>query len=199
MTIFMRGHSTTLIAACSLLLGATGCSSCSDEEESAAVGAASTSAEASRPPSPRASDPAWTEARGPVDPLVLGALAEREGALGLVEGVLDGGEVRQVALRALRHAADAELALGTLGELSASASDGEREALLSAVVDVAGRPREPRELLDPEGVRACAAHMVELSQREGLPAKQRALAVTAARRLGEKGYVTAEALRALPE
>jgi len=120
--------------------------------------------------------------------MVYIALAEREGASGLLEGVLDGGEVRRVALRAVVYAPDAEVALGRLGALSVSASGEEAEALLEAIVEIAGRPRQPRELVDPEGMRACAERMRELSSRDGAPAGHRALAATAAHRLREKGY-----------
>jgi hypothetical protein len=56
-------------------------------------------------------------------------------------------------------------------------------------VAIAGLPRRSRELLDPEGVRRAAEAMLALAARSDIPREERALAISAARALAEKGYV----------
>ncbi|WP_437494407.1 thiamine biosynthesis protein [Sorangium sp. So ce1014] len=149
--------------------------------------AASVSA-APRPPSPRLTDPRWRLAAGD-DPLECARLAEAEGASGLLDALDDGGDIALTALRALPHADDAELALAPLAERARAASGPSLAPLLDALLGIAGRLPRPREPLDLDGARAAAAALVELSGRRDLPAEERALAISAARALAEKGLV----------
>jgi hypothetical protein len=112
------------------------------------------------------------------------------GAAELVAAVEAGGPMGETALAALPFADDADVALGRLGDL-AKADPARRRAVLAAMLGVAGRPREPRELLDPEGVRRAAEAVLGLAGDRTLPREDRALAISAARALAEKGYVDA--------
>ncbi|MEO7328412.1 MAG: thiamine biosynthesis protein [Minicystis sp.] len=147
---------------------------------------------ASAPPrfSPRRANPLWIRARDP-DPAERIRLAIAVGATGLLEGVEDGDEVAVTALGALPYADDAEIALGRLGELLRAGNGGARRALLEAILGIAGRPRQQREALDPEGVKRCAEALIAIAGQVSLPRDERALAVSAARALAEKGYVDA--------
>jgi hypothetical protein len=123
------------------------------------------------------------------DPIELARLAGAVGATGLLEGVEDGGGVAETALAALPHADDADLAMGRLGELALAAQPSELGPLLEAMLAIAGRPHEPREILDPEGMRAAARALLTLAAQKSLPRNERALAISAARALAEKGIV----------
>lgn len=141
-----------------------------------------------RPPSPRLTDPRWRRAAGD-DPLEHARLAEAEGAAGLLAALEDGGDIADAALRALPYADDADLALGPLAARAAAAPAASLPPLLDALLGVAGRPPRPREPLDPDGARAAAAILLELSGRRDLPPEQRAVAISAARALAERGLV----------
>ncbi|WP_433937505.1 thiamine biosynthesis protein [Sorangium cellulosum] len=161
--------------------------SASSSPPSSAAAPPSASA-APRPPSPRLTDPRWLRAAGD-DPLEHARLAEAEGASGLLAALEDGGDIALAALRALPYADDADLALGPLAERARAAPAPSLPPLLDALLGVAGRPPRPREPLDPDGARAAAALLLELSGRRDLPAEQRAVAISAARALAEKGLV----------
>jgi hypothetical protein len=141
-------------------------------------------------PSPRRSDPRWLRAQGD-DPAQLQRLAIEVGAAELVDGVNDGGDIAAVALGALPYADDADIALAPLAELASAPTPSPRQAILTAILAVAGRPRRARELLDPEGVRRAGEVMLSLAARQDVPRAERALAISAARALAEKGYVDA--------
>jgi hypothetical protein len=111
------------------------------------------------------------------------------GAAGLLEGIDDGGDVAAVALSALPYADDADIALGRLAEIAREPDPSRRRPILEVILAIAGRPRTPHELLDPEGMRRCAEAMIVLATRRDLPREDRALAVSTARALAEKGYV----------
>lgn len=144
------------------------------------------SVSASRP-SPRLTDPRWVAAADD-DPLEKARLADAVGAAELLEGVEEGGSTADIALAALPYAADAELSLGRLGELARVGGPGRRK-VLAAILGVAGLPRRQREALDPEGARRCGEVLLALSARAEVPREERALAVSAARALSEKGFV----------
>lgn len=129
----------------------------------------------------------WIRARDE-DPAERQRLATAVGAAGLLDGVDDGGDIAALALAALPYADDADIALGHLADL-ASTSDAQRRPILETILAIAGRPRRPRELLDPEGARRCAEAMVTLAARDALAREDRAIAVSAARALAEKGYI----------
>jgi hypothetical protein len=154
------------------------------------AGALSAAAQPAGPPrpSPREHDPLWLLARDE-DPAERQRLALAVGAAGLLEGVDDGGDTAALALSALPYADDADLALGKLADLAQTADPAHRRALLDTILTIAGHPRKSRELLDPEGVRRCAETMVALAARDAIPRDDRAIAVSIARALAEKGFV----------
>ncbi|XXX71592.1 thiamine biosynthesis protein [Sorangium sp. So ce134] len=178
-----------LVASLALaLLACRGEPAVSSRATSSSASPAASPSAAPRPPSPRLTDPRWRLAAGD-DPLERARLAEAEGATGLLAALDDGGDLALTALRALPYADDADLALAPLAERARAASGASLTPLLEALLGVAGRPPRPREPLDPDGARAAAAALVELSGRRDLPAEQRALAISAARALAEKGLV----------
>lgn len=138
--------------------------------------------------SPRRGDPRWRRALAG-DPLDVEALALAEGASGLLEGVEDGGELMRVALDALPLAADAELALGRLGELALLEDAAISEAAVVTIHHIAGAPPSRGEPLDPDGVTAAARAVMTLATRAGLPRERRARAVSAARAFAERGVL----------
>jgi hypothetical protein len=144
--------------------------------------------------SPRLGDPRWIRAlRG--DPLEHARLADALPTPELVEGVLDGGALAAAALAAIPHADDADLALGPLAALAQRAADAPRalartgepaaplDALLRALLAIAGRPPTAREPLDPDGVREAARALCALAVRADLSDEARALARSAERAL----------------
>ncbi|WP_437694025.1 thiamine biosynthesis protein [Sorangium sp. So ce176] len=190
-----RARRSALPAACLALLAVALAAPVACRRESATSASPPSSAAASpsasaapRPPSPRLTDPRWLRAAGD-DPLEHARLAEAEGASGLLAALDDGGDIALAALRALPYADDADLALGPLAERARAAPAPSLPPLLDALLGVAGRPPRPREPLDPDGARAAAATLLELSGRRDLPAEQRAVAISAARALAEKGLV----------
>jgi len=138
--------------------------------------------------SPRRSDPLWQRAAGD-DPIERARLADAVGAAGLLEGVEDGGDIARTALAALPLADDGDIALRRLCEIATLAEPAAIGPVLEAILGIAGRPRQQRELLDPEGVRACGEALVVMAGKSSLSRADRALAVSAARALAEKGYV----------
>jgi hypothetical protein len=139
--------------------------------------------------SSRAADPRWQRALGD-DPLDIERLAVAVGAVELLAGVDEGGEVARVALLALPHADDADLALGALCERAAAPPpDPPRAAVLTTILGIAGRPSTQRELLDPDGVRACGEVLPQLATDTALSPAERALAISAARALVLKGQL----------
>jgi len=115
-------------------------------------------------------------------------LASAEGAAGLLEAIEDGGSTSATALLALPYAEDAEAALGRLGALAQGATPAQRGPVLAAILAIAGQPRRSREPLDPEGARACGEVVISLAARVDAPREERAIAISAARALAEKGY-----------
>lgn len=150
--------------------------------------AASSPPAIAKPPSPRLSDPRWIQARDE-DPLERARLAEAVGAAELLLALDDGGLIAETALAALPFADDADIALGPLGIRALVAAPPELLPLLEVILAIAGKPARPREPLDPEGARACAEAMLTIASRMTLPREPRALAVSAARALAEKGFV----------
>ncbi len=140
--------------------------------------------------SPRLRDPRWVEARGE-DLLQKGRLAIAVGTAELLAGLADGGETAETALLAIPFAEDAEIALGPLAEI-ARGDAGRRRRVLAAILAVAGQPPQQREPLDPEGARRCGEVMLALARDVSVPRDERALAVSAARALAERGYVKNE-------
>jgi len=137
--------------------------------------------------SPRLHDPRWRDARDE-DPLEKARLAFAVGAAGLIAGIEDPDPVADTALDALPYAEDAEIALGPLGDLLQRAPL-RRRRLLNAILGVAGQPPRQREPLDLEGARRCGEAVLAVAADTTLPREDRALAVSAARALAERGSV----------
>jgi hypothetical protein len=147
----------------------------------------STSPEASAAPAaPRPSfGGAWARAKADADPTWLAALAEDEGAAGLV-GALGDPVYGDVACRALPLARDADLGIAPLA--GCARAGGElAHACADALLAVLARPGLDRERLDPEGERRAAADLFALAQDPRARREIRAAAVSALRRLGERG------------
>jgi hypothetical protein len=176
------GAALLLAAACSPSRRETAASP--SATASAAVIAPVASAQATRA---RASDPRWIAARDE-DPAEQMRLASAEGAAGLLEAIDDGGETAATALAALPYAEDAEAALGRLGSRLQAAPPAQLGPVLTTILAIAGLPRRQREALDPEGARACGEALISLASRVEVPRENRAIAVSAARALAEKGY-----------
>jgi hypothetical protein len=154
------------------------------------AGAAPTSSASAAAAPSKMLDARWQRAAGD-DPLDAARLAEAVGAAGLLEGIDEGGEASRVALLALPHADDGELALRRVCELLAASAPGKAEPVLEAVLGVAGQPRKQREPLDPEGARGCGDVLVRIAADAARPRPERALAVSAARAFAEKGQLDA--------
>lgn len=148
--------------------------------------------------SARRTDPRWVLAASE-DPLEKARLAIAVGAAELLEGVADGGETAEIALGSLPFADDADIALGRLSDLvrapNAPADAGAggprpaRRLLLESILGIAGKPRGQREALDPEGARRCGEALLGVARDASLPREERALALSAARALAEKGFL----------
>ena len=172
-----------------VLLATAACSARPDAASAPAAHAAASASAIPRTPSARAGDPRWRRAAGD-EPIERIRLAEAVGASELVDALDDGGEIEKTALMALPFARDADLALAPLSARAAGAKDAsERRALLEALVGIAGRPDDQRDPIDPEGTRAAASTLVEIARRASLDREDRALAVSAARALAEKGWI----------
>lgn len=140
--------------------------------------------------SPRRADLRWQRALAG-DPLDLQALAEAEGATGLLEGLEDGGDLFRTACEALPLAPDAEVALGRLGEVALLPDGALSDAAVAAIHRIAAGPPSRGEPLDPDGVARAAAAVLALASRETLPRERRARAISAARAFAARGALDA--------
>lgn len=128
------------------------------------------------------------------DPIDLARLADREGAGGLLEGLEEGGPIGLAALAALPFADDADAAYQRLGEIVQQLDPAATGPVLQAIVDIAARPRRQTEPIDPAGLRSCGEALLSLAKRKSLAKNVRAPAISALRRLAERGAVTAAAI-----
>lgn len=151
----------------------------------------------SRADSPRAADARWIRATGG-DPIDLAALADAEGAAGLLDGIEDGGPIARTAVRALPYADDAPIALGRLGELARRGGARVVDHVLAAVVDIAARYPPQRDPLDPSGALRCANALTDISEDSQSSARSRSLARSALQMLVEHGLVRADRIAARP-
>jgi hypothetical protein len=133
---------------------------------------------------PRDDDPVVLEAAS-LEPEALRALVEARTAEELVSVVRRRGPGRPIALAALPHARDAELALEPLTTLAGS--DPDKTALLEAVRAIASSLARATEPLDLDGRRRAHAALEALSRDRTLDAEARALAHAAARELAARG------------
>lgn len=149
--------------------------------------------------SPRASDDLWKRATpaADADPLDLARLADAEGAVGLLEGLEEGGATAETALAALPFADDAELALRRLSEIMRLSEGPLVAKVVDAAIGIASRPRTQTEPLDPEGARLCGEAAVALAA-SAPEAQLRADALSLARLLVERGAVPASKVPADP-
>jgi hypothetical protein len=193
-TIFPESALAALVATATLLPACGGCDGAppprAGHDAGRAPGAVSAAAPAPRPPP----DPRFERARAG-DEIALGRLAEQLGADGLLPWVRVGGADGALALRAMEHAVDAELALG---ELASRAHAGpplaERRQLLRTILSIAGRRPEPVEALDPQSVALCIEHLQALSRDAASPRELRSLAVSALRALAHAGHLSHDAV-----
>lgn len=122
------------------------------------------------------------------DPFDLARLADREGAAGLLDALEEGGVVGLTALAALPYADDAEVAYRRLGEVLRLLDPEKTEPVVQATRAIAEKPLRQAELLDPEGIKYCADALLALAKKDA-PAAIRADAISALRRLRERGLV----------
>jgi hypothetical protein len=139
--------------------------------------------------SARSKDELWRRAATSQDAVDLARLADREGAGGLLEGLEQGGPLGLVALEALPFADDADAAFERLGEIVRQIDPGESTPVVRAIAGIAARPRRQTEPLDPPGLRSCGSALLEVAAKKGVPTGTRATAISALRRLAERGAV----------
>lgn len=129
-------------------------------------------------------DALWQRARGSAE-IDLMRLANREGAMGLLEGLNVGRSVGLTALAALPHADDAELALDRLCELLARESESTSEKpvslpVLRSVHGIVARPPRQREALARNGYAGCVPVVTRLARLPKLDAERHDLASSTA-------------------
>lgn len=174
----------TLVAVALDLVGCGAPPSSVPGSSSAAASGLATATIASAVPS-GAPSRLWELARDG-DGAALDALARAEGAVGLGRALGD-PERAATARAALRLAPDGELALGALADRLAAAGDDAEPAGETLLV-VLERP-SLGERLDPEGDGRAVTALLALAKDERRPARLRALAISALRRLAARGQV----------
>lgn len=138
------------------------------------------------PTDPRfTADPFWTTATDD-DPMDLAALADHEGATGLLEGLEQGGPVGLAALHALPFADDAELAFRRLAEIALQTKDDTQLDVLVTIRRMAEDAKQGGEPLDPGGPEACIQALV-LIAKDGPAKRNRFEAVAALRAFSYRG------------
>lgn len=143
-----------------------------------------------RPESERAKDELWKRALEG-DPMDLARLSDREGAVGLLEALEEGGPIGKTALAALPYADDAEIAYQRLGEIVRQLEPSAAGPIVETIGDIAERARRQVEPLDRDGMKYAADGVLELAKNAKAPVAVRATAVTALRLLAERGAVNA--------
>ena len=112
-------------------------------------------------------------------------LANREGAQGLIEGLVEGRSVALTALRALPHAEGAELALPLLCSLDGMVQRQPTEPVLRAIQGISAQLPQPREPLLPGARAACLEGLGALLHSRQLAPDLHDLASSAAELLRE--------------
>jgi hypothetical protein len=128
------------------------------------------------------------------DPADLARLADREGAMGLLDGLEEGGDAAAVALQAIPWAEDAEVTYQRLGEIIRQIDPGETEPVLAAIAGIARRPRPQSEPVDPWGLRSCGAALLYLTQQKDLPKQVRVAAIGTLRLMADRNGVDPAAI-----
>jgi hypothetical protein len=177
MTIFMR---TLYFAACLVA-----CSSERDAKPPAAPPSASASA--SPVAEARTFGSLWDRAEASTDDADLARLALEEGAGGLLSA-LDDPKRGPVALRALAHAPDRDLAIGPLASRM-RAGGPSADGAANALSQVLAAPGADRERLDPDGEKRAVRDLLEVAKDAKRTAELRARAASSLRRLAERGLV----------
>ncbi len=136
--------------------------------------------------SPHRRDPRWQRALAG-DPLDVRALAQAEGASGLLDGVEDGGDIFRIACEALPFADDAEIALGRLGEIALLDDAALSQTAVVAIHRIAQSAPSRGEPLDPDGVASAARAVLSIASNVTLAPERRARAISAARSFAERG------------
>lgn len=136
--------------------------------------------------SPRRAEARWQQALAG-DPLSVRALAQAEGASGLLEGVEDGGALFDVACEALPFADDADIALGRLAEIALLDDAAISTKAVIAIHRIAAKGPTRGESLDPDGITAAARAVMTLASNATLAPDRRARAISAARAFAERG------------
>src|SRR5688572_7305326 len=178
MTMFIR---TLYFAAC---LGAA-CSSERDAKPPPTPPSASVSA--SPVAEARTFGSLWDRAETSSDDADLARLALDEGAGGLL-AALDDAKRGPVALRALAHASDRDLAIGPLASRTRAGGPG-AEPAADALSAVLAEPGTDRERLDPDGERGAVRDLLEVAKDAKRSVELRARAVSLLRRLAERGLI----------
>lgn len=173
-----------------VLVACVGCTEPSSSRSLPTAAPPSASAAASSEPAAPVSGPLWERAAASSDPLDRLELAEALGA-GALLAALDDARYGAVALAALGHARDAELALGTLAS-RAERAPGRGEAELEVLLAVLEAPRRHGERLDPEGELAAVGSLERIAADAARPRRARALAASALGRFAERGLVALE-------
>lgn len=120
------------------------------------------------------------------DPAELGALADREGAVGLLAAVEQGGDVGTAALHALPFADDAELAFRRLGEIALQTEGPVQQDVVDVIERIAARPLTQTEVLDAPGARACADALLEIARKTSVKKEIRSRAISALRHMTDR-------------
>ncbi len=136
---------------------------------------------ASKPLAEFESDVLW-KAATQGDPLHLAALADREGADGLLVGLEAGGSVGTTALRALAYAPDAQLALRRLSEIVLQLDGDSQRDVLGIIESIALRPVE-HEVADADVFQACSTALKDIALNGRISSALRAKAVSILRLL----------------
>lgn len=176
-------------ACVALALVVAGCSSEQTGRPAAPPSSAPALASAPAPP-PRSYGPAWAAAEKSDDEADLARLALAEGASGLLEAI-DDPPHRAVALHALPHAPDRDLAIGALAARVAKGSP-EAGAFADALLGVLAPAGADRERLDPTGETGAARDLLAVATDETRPKELRRKAASALWRLAERGVLPRE-------
>lgn len=122
----------------------------------------------------------WTRAKDE-EPEDLTVLAEREGAVGLVEAMAE-SELRKPALSAMGFA-PGYAQLPTLAEVAAGASEEEAARALASAVELGRRPRRQVDEEDATELKEGCERLGVLARDGGKPKSRRILAINAVRTL----------------
>ena len=149
--------------------GACGCDSC-QKAEAPVITDAAPPPRFDKPPAradPRfVEDVLWKQAIGG-DPMDLAALADQEGAPGLLEGLEQGGAVGKTALRAMPYADDAELGYQRLAEIAEQTEGTTQLELLQGIGLIAREAKARGEPLDPSGAEVCIVALQRIAAGKG--------------------------------